>query len=227
MEKIKLLLVEDDAPFAFILKGSLELTGLYDICIAEDAIQGLTSYLTFHPDVIVADIQMPGVSGLEMVKKIRQTDKRIPILFATGLTSPQDLLQGFEVEADSYIRKPFLPEELNAHIQAVLKRLVPSAAEKEYCLIGNYSFYVREQCLYWNDQKFALTDREAQILQKLYEARGELVERDAILKDLWGVSDFYTSRSLDVFVHQLRGYLRNDEGVNIQTVRGKGFRLLC
>lgn len=229
MNKIQLLLVEDDASFAFIVKGSLELTGLYDVCVAANGKEGLAAYTTFQPNVIIADIEMPIMSGLEMVRQIRQNDRHTPILLATAKTSPQDLIEGYRVGVDNYIRKPFLPEELNAHIQAVLRRyescIVEEKKAKDLYRLGAYLFNVKYHYLEWKEVRYELTERESGILQILYFQKGQLVRREDLLMRLWGQNDFYTSRSLDVFISKLRKYLSKDSSVVIQTIRGEGLRL--
>ncbi|MDR1056250.1 MAG: response regulator transcription factor [Prevotellaceae bacterium] len=229
MNVIKLLLVEDDEAYSFILKGSLELTGFYEVYTASNGEEGLEAYYKFMPEVIVSDIEMPLMNGMDMVKKIRQTDDKILILFTTARTSPKDLIDGLNLGVDTYIRKPFLPEELNAHIQALLKRssqkFQDNKSKKEIYPLGNYLFNFNSRHLYWKGEQINLTEREAKILLKLYQNKGEIVKRQDILIEFWGINDFYTSRSLDVFIRNLRRYIANDDSVEIQTIRNEGLRL--
>lgn len=220
--------MEDDPSFAFILKGSLELTRIYDVCTASDGKLGLEAYETFKPDIIVADIEMPVMTGLEMVKKIRLKDEKIPVLLATARTSPQDLIEGYHLGIDNYIRKPFLPEELNVHMQAILKRVksstLPIEDLKETYLLGSYLFNKKYHSLEKDGEQNQLTERESQILWMLYCSKGELVRRDDILHAFWNEANFYTSRSLDVFIRKLRRYLEKDSSLQIETIRGEGYR---
>jgi DNA-binding response OmpR family regulator len=228
MTKIKLLFVEDDTSFAFVIKGSLELSGNYEVETASNGKEGLDLFDTFNPDVIVADIEMPILNGIEMVKKIRQKNEFIPILLATGHTTAQDVLDGYDLNVDNFIKKPYLPEELNAHIRAILKRVQTTLIIQDNKVIVSlceYVFNVDDQALQWKTETFRLTGRETKVLWKLYEQREKLVTRESILKELWGNSDFFTSRSLDVFINTLRKYLSNDPKIRIETIRGKGFRL--
>lgn len=228
MNKIKLLLIEDDFSFSFIVKGSLELTGGYDVYVAATGEEGLKAYECFIPDIIVSDIEMPGMSGLQLVKHIRMDNISIPILFATARISPKDLIDGYNHGADNYIRKPFLPEELDAHIRALLKRTLstPNNLLNTGYQLGEYLFDPIYRTLQWRTKHFNLTEREMQILEMLYDRKGELLLREEILIKFWGNSDFYTSRSLDVFISSLRKYLENDASIQIQTVRGKGLKLI-
>jgi DNA-binding response OmpR family regulator len=229
MEKIKLLFVEDDVSFAFVIKGSLELSGVYAVQTASNGKEGLEVFETFKPDVIVSDIEMPVLDGMEMIKQIRQKNEFIPILFATGRTNAQDVLDGYKLNVDNFIKKPFLPEELNAHIQAIFKRtriISLSGNSKNIVSVGQYIFNIDRQLLQWQYETYKLTSREAEILSRLYEQKGDLVKRDCLLEELWGINDFFTSRSLDVFIAALRKYLSHDPNILIETIRGKGLRLL-
>ncbi len=232
MNKIKLLLVEDDESLAFIVKGSLELTGGYEVFVASDGRKGLEAYISFSPDVIVSDIEMPEMSGEEFVSQIRQKDKKIPVLFATAKTSPQDLIRGYQFEIDNYIRKPYLCEELDAHIRGVLKRVGESspiekavAVNQDTYPLGLYLFHVKYRYLQLGDKHIKLSVREVEILWMLYEEKGKLVRRTDILDKFWGKADFYTSRSLDVFIRNLRTYLKEDSSIEIITERGEGLIL--
>lgn len=232
MNKIKLLLVEDDDSLAFIVKGSLELTGSYDVFVASNGREGLDAYRSFNPDVIVSDIEMPEMSGEEFVAQIRQFDKMIPFLFATAKISPQDLIRGYQFGIDNYIRKPYLSEELDAHIRGILKRLGDKVIEAEpvnpdIYPLGQYLFHVKHNYLQLGDEHIKLSGRETEILWMMYEKKSELVKRADILNKYWGKTDYYSSRSLDVFMRNIRRYLERDPSVEIITQRGEGFILRC
>ncbi|MDR1402109.1 MAG: response regulator transcription factor, partial [Tannerellaceae bacterium] len=129
-----------------------------------------------------------------------------------------------------YIKKPYSPAELNLHIKALLRRTgIQKKPSPDNALhaIGAYLFNPNTHILKWKDEEFELTARESQILYKLYEQKGEVVKREDILHYFWGVNNFYASRSLDVFISKLRKYLDKDTSIQIQTLRGEGFRLMC
>jgi DNA-binding response OmpR family regulator len=229
MKKIKLLFVEDDPSFSYIIKGSLELTGMYEVCLAPDGKQGLDAYHSFAPDVIASDIEMPVMDGLQMVRLIRQKDGNIPIVFTTGRTSAQDVIAGYRLNVDNFIKKPFIPEELDVHIQAILKRITERTViinNSKDVFLGEYMFNIATRMLQLNDEKQKLTPREADILWLLYENKGELVKRIDLLEKLWGVSDFFSSRSLDVFVNTLRKRFSQAPNIRIETVHGEGLKLI-
>ncbi|MDR2620977.1 MAG: response regulator transcription factor [Dysgonamonadaceae bacterium] len=228
MAKTRLLFVEDDATFSYVIKNSLELSGKYEVQTALDGKEGLEMYHSFNPDVIVADIEMPVLDGMEMVKKIRNTDESIPILLASGQTHVQNVLKGYRLNADNFIKKPYIPEELDAHIQAILRRIKNSIINyegKNIILIGEYIFNKGMETLQYKDIIYKLTARESQVLEKLYEQKGELITRKYLLEELWGVADFFSSRSLAVFINTLRKRFSCDPNIKIKTVRGKGLIL--
>ena len=228
MEKVKLLFVEDDASFAFVVKGSLELMGTFQVQTASNGKEGLEAYSSYKPDVIVADIDMPVMNGMEMIAQIRKNDVEIPVLFATGYTNAQHVLDGYELNVDNFIKKPFLPEELGAHVQAVLKRSKKSLINNtidENIYMGDYVFNTDKQFLQYKNEKKRLSIRETKIMYKLYENKGNVVLRSEILDELWGMNDFFTSRSLDLYINTLRKHLSLDPKINIETIRGKGLVL--
>ena len=227
---IKLLFVEDDAQLLYMVRSGLEdLIGSYEILTAVNGKEGLQQWKEQMPDMIISDIEMPVMNDFDMVSKIRQTDGRTPIIFATGLLSPKDLMHGYQVGANNYIKKPYTPEELDAHIRAMLRTRNSERAQDTTLqfTLGSFRFDASKSELHdKNGKTISLTPRETQILQLLCEHRNEIVRREAILERFWPEADYFTSRSLDVFVTQLRNYLAGDEHVSIVTVRGVGLKLM-
>ena len=237
---IRLLLVEDDANLRYIIQGGLEdMIGGYEIKDAANGVEGLKIWQEWKPDVIVSDIEMPVMDGYEMVKRIRETDIDTPILFSSGRVSPKDVVKGYELGVNNYLKKPFLPEELNAHVQALMK-MSQKAPEKPvaptntttvdeaiYRIGKNYTLDAEHATLkYASGSSRTLTVREAALLQMLCEKKGEVVKRETILEKLWGTEDdYFATRSLDVFVTKLRKLFAEDETVNIKTVKGVGLTL--
>lgn len=227
---IKLLLVEDDANLSYIIQGGLEdMIGDYEVCIAHNGEEGLEAYRKEKPDIIVADIEMPVMDGYEMVQRIRKTDKDIPILFSSARVSPKDVVKGYELGVDNYVKKPFLPEELDAHIRALLRRKPRTEEEKtETYQAGNYTLDITHATLaHASGSSQLLTPREVGILGMLFRKPGEVVRREVILDKFWNTEDdYFASRSLDVFVTKLRKLLSIDEQVKIKTVKGIGLMLV-
>ena len=227
---IRVLLVEDDKNLCFILKSSLEqMIGGYEVTAALNGKEGLELLEQRPFDVIVSDVEMPVMDGMTMVQHIRRRYPRLAVIFITGLTTARDVINGYQSGADFYIKKPFLPEELNAHIQAVLKikqsapapQTVDVHAEEGYA-IGSYRFLPLQHLLCHGTEHQALTPKEAKILEMLCRRKGQVVQRDDILTAVWETADFYSSRSLDVFITKLRKYLSQDSTVTLKSLKGVG-----
>lgn len=177
---------------------------------------------------------MPVMDGITMVQQIRQQSSAVAIIFVTGRTQAKDVIQGYHSGADLYLKKPFLPEELDAHIQALIKlkqasaSARPAAKETEEAVytIGCYRFYPEQNRLCHADEQQSLTHKEAQILEILCREKGRVVSRDEILSSVWGTADFYSSRSLDVFLTKLRKYLSQDTRIQIKVLKGVGVCLV-
>lgn len=228
---IRLLLVEDDANLCYIVQAGLqEIIGGYEVIVAQNGKEGLEAWKTHKPDIIISDIDMPVMDGFEMVKRIREIDGDTPILFASALSSPKDVRKGYDIGVNNYVKKPFVPDELDAHLHAILKmkKGQKSRNESDLCIFGDYTLHTKNATLmnHETDKQFVLTVREAQILQVLAENRGEVVRRDAILSRFWDTEDdYFASRSLDVFINKLRKLFAADDSIEIITKRGVGFIL--
>lgn len=229
---IKLLLVEDDANLRYIVQSGLqELIGGYEVIVAANGAEGLDAWKEHQPDIIVSDVDMPVMNGLEMVERIRETDGDTPILFTSALTSPKDVKVGYKIGVNNYIKKPFVPDELDAHIHALLqlKEGAKTRTETDHYKLGCFTLDAKHANLR-NDETGkiqVLTVREAGILQLLVENKNETVKRSAILSRFWGTEDdYFASRSMDVFMNKLRKLLSEDTSIEIKTIRGVGVILL-
>lgn len=229
---VKLLLVEDDASLAYIEKTGLEdIIGGYDVTTAANGKEGLQAWQQIHPDVIISDIDMPVMNGFEMVERIRETDGDVIIIFPSALTSPNDVKAGYRLGINNYVKKPFVPEELDAHIQALMKMRGGAKTQKEtnHYKLGKYTLDADHATLRDDETDISqtITQREAQILQLLAENQNHVVRREAILSRFWNTEDdYFASRSLDVFVNKLRKLLSDEPRVQLKTVRGIGLQLL-
>lgn len=227
---IKLLLVEDDINLSYMIRSSLEdMIGGYDVITAHNGLDGIALWKKHKPDVIIADIEMPDMDGFEMVEKIRATDGETLILFASGRISSKDVTAGYKLGANNYIKKPFIPEELDAHIkgQIKLKHQLRSKNESQIQKIGVYSFDTINGMLKDAEgERVPLSLTEAKILGLLVMNRGEIIRREDILEQFWDGEgkDYFASRRLDVFIAILRKKL-NDPSVKIETIRGIGLLL--
>ena len=229
MEKIKLLFVEDENDFRSIIKDCLEMTGEYRVTEAKNGFEGYEAFKSSDFDIIVTDVDMPKITGLELVDLIRK-DSNVPILVASGLTNPERVNEGFKHDIDSYIKKPYTFEEIDGVIKALFKRLKNKnhiiTEENKLLQFGSFTFDSGNRCLKHNDMTISLSKREAQILYLLLNNKGKLVKRSVILRQFWGSDDDpYHTRSLDVFITKLRNYLKDDKSVKIYTLRSEGFKL--
>lgn len=225
MEKIHVLLVEDEKTLSMIIKDTLEEQGFL-ISIAFNGEEGLRTFHTQKPDVVVADVMMPRMDGFEMVRRIRQTDRTTPVLFLTARSGINDVVEGFELGANDYLKKPFSMQELIIRIKALLHKAFVDKEQTNLFEIGNYLFNAVSQQLSYAGTSQELSHRESEILRRLCERRNEVVNTQSILLELWGDDSFFNSRSLHVFITKLRHKLSKDERIRIVNVRGIGYKLI-
>ncbi|MCO6479285.1 MAG: response regulator transcription factor [Phaeodactylibacter sp.] len=225
MGKVKILLVEDNQSLGYMMKEYLELKG-FDITLAADGEKGLEAFRKHSFALCILDIMMPGMDGYRLAEKIKAADPNLPLIFLTARSLKVDVLKAFNLGADDYIKKPVDEEELVARIRAVLKRAdTRPTTLPPYITLGKYRFNHKNQELIFGDEITLLTPREAELLHFLCQHINELAHREKILKALWGKSDFFTRKSMDVFISKLRKYLSKDEDIHIQNVHGSGFIL--
>lgn len=229
MEKIKVLLVEDEQTLAMIIKDTLEGQGFL-IHTAADGEEGLRLFFDLRPDVLVADVMMPRMDGFEMVRRIRQTNRHTPVLFLTARSAVNDVVEGFELGANDYLKKPFGMQELIVRIKALMGRACtytpPAESEQILYEIGRYQLDTRRQLLLHEGTEQELSHREAGILRLLCQNRNCVVNMRDILLDLWGDDSFFNQRSLHVFITKLRHKLAKDDHIRIINVRGVGYKLI-
>ena len=226
MSKIRVLLAEDELALGSIVKESLESRG-FEVILCGDGQAAWESYLQHKPDVLVLDVMMPKKDGFTLTAEIRKTDNLTPILFLTSKGQAEDVVKGFSMGATDYIRKPFSMEELIVRINAHLDRQGGQAQPSDWLPLGTYSFHPKRQLLKFGVQEVKLTSRESLLLELLLSRKNEIAERSLILNQIWGTDDFFTARSMDVFITKLRKKLHEDPAVQILNVRGYGFKLVC
>lgn len=232
-QKIKVLLVEDEASLAMIMKDTMEPEGMR-VTLAADGEEGLRAFFADKPDVLIADVMMPRMDGFEMVRRIREHDKLTPVLFLTARSSVNDVVNGFKMGGDDYLKKPFSLQELLARVSRLAERQQlyrqSSSSESEdgdrWMEIGTYRFNPVTQQLVWQCHVEELSHREAELLRMLAEHVNEVVESRAILLALWGDDTLFNGRSLQVFITKLRHRLERDPQLRIVNVRGIGYKLI-
>lgn len=226
-KKISILLAEDEIALGQIIKESLETRDFH----VTHCLNGEDAYHEFQkntPDILVLDVMMPKKDGFTLAKEIRQENNSIPIIFLTAKSQTQDVVEGFSIGGNDYLKKPFSMEELIVRIKSLLNR---NMLQKNTGLlsIGKYKFNFPQQKLSFENEEVTtlLTHREAHLLFHLYQRKNEVLDRTFILNKLWNNDDFFSARSMDVFITKLRKKLSNDNNVQIVNVRGFGYKLIC
>lgn len=224
----KILLVEDEPMLAKIVVDSLEMRG-FEMFHAVNGVEGLLQFQKYRPDAVVVDIMMPQMDGFALVSEIRKHDAQIPLIFLTAKSQTADVVKGFELGGNDYLKKPFSMDELIVRIKALLNRQPVGSNEipaEETYQISQYLFDYDKQFLSFNGMVHFLSHREAEILRHLCRRRNQVLERKALLLELWGDDNFFNARSMDVFITKLRRYLKEDPRVQIINIRGVGYKLI-
>jgi len=227
-EKTKVLLAEDDRNLGNILKSYLEAKGyIVQLCInGQDA---MDHYNREKFDFCIVDVMMPVKDGFTLAREIRETDKRIPILFLTAKSLEEDKLKGFQVGGDDYLTKPFSMEELLVRMEAILRRTSAKSGEDVSagnCQIGRYHFDYNRQTLSAEGFEQKLTSKESELLKLLSEHINQVVDRSYALNKIWQNDSYFNARSMDVYIAKLRKYLKDDTSVELINVHGVGFKLV-
>ena len=229
----RILLVEDDQNFGDVLRSYLEMHE-YEVELAQDGDEGLMKYNKGNFDLCILDVMMPKKDGFTVAKEIREKDKEIPLIFLTAKSLKEDVLEGFKIGADDYITKPFNSEELLLRVQAILRRsgVKPDPEEdtKEFEL-GSFHFNYPLRILTYtaadnSTSKDNLSPKEAHLLRLFCIHKNDVLPRSVALTKIWGEDNYFTARSMDVFVTKLRKYLSKDEKLEIVNIHGNGFRLI-
>lgn len=223
----KVLYVEDELFLGKIVRESLLGRG-FDVQMESDGAKVINAYQRFQPDVCVLDIMLPNKDGFVIAEEIRRLNAEVPILFLTAKTQTADVVKGFTLGGDDYIRKPFSMEELIIRIENVLRKKIAKspATQQDVFTIGKYQFYTNRQTLVKGKEEKKLSYRESELLKLLYENRDGIIDRKDILTLLWGNDSFFNSRNLDVYITKLRGYLKEDQALQIITIKGIGYRFV-
>ncbi|PQB05052.1 response regulator transcription factor [Aureitalea marina] len=223
---IHILLAEDEPALGQIVKESLE-TRDFRVTLCPDGALAKDAYEQELPDILVLDVMMPKKDGFTLAREIRQQDRDTPILFLTAKSQTADVVEGFTLGGNDYLKKPFSMEELIVRVENLLDRK-KSDAKLEQIQIGGFRFDLKKQLLqYQEEEAVSLTHREAHLLFHLQNNRNQVLDRSMILKKLWNDDDFFSARSMDVFITKLRKKLKKDPDLQIVNVRGYGYKLIC
>ena len=220
-----ILLAEDEPALGMIIKESLE-TRNFKVLLCENGEKAFEVYKIQQPELLVLDVMMPKKDGFTLAKDIRAIDDTVPIIFLTAKSQTQDVVEGFTIGGNDYLKKPFSMEELIVRINNLLNR-TQLQKTSEILKLGDYTFDFPKQTLQFKDHaSIQLTHREAHLLFHLIKNKNQVLDRSLILNKLWGTDDFFNARSMDVFITKLRKKLAEDESIQILNVRGFGYKLI-
>lgn len=225
----QILLVEDDVNFGTILRDYLQMNG-YKVVLARNGLEGFEKFKMNEFDVCILDVMMPYKDGFTLAKEIRSKDKSIPVVFLTAKSMKDDVLKGYKIGADDYLTKPFDADILLKKLEVLIQRTqksVQKSKPKSRIVIGDFFFNPRLRTLtYKKNTPTNLSPKENQLLLMLVETQNDLLSRNKALNEIWNDDNYFTSRSMDVYIAKLRKYLRDDASVEIANIHGEGFRLI-
>ncbi|WP_394747871.1 response regulator transcription factor [Spongiimicrobium salis] len=218
----RVLLAEDDFDFGSILKQYLEIHQ-FEVFWAKDGEEALSFFKKEHFDICVFDVMMPKMDGFSLAEKVIEHEPEVPFVFLTAKKMKEDRIIGLKLGADDYIVKPFEADILVLRLNNILKRTKRQQPQKEVIQqIGAYRFDAVQQLLLLKDRKQRLTEKETALIHYLFTHKNTMIKRDDLLKDVWGNDDFFSGRSMDVFISRLRKYFKEDPNIAIESVRGLG-----
>jgi len=221
----RIFLVEDDLSFGSVLKSYLEIND-YHVDLVDDGKVAVDTFRRGVYDLCILDVMLPHVDGFTIASEIRSMNPVIPIVFLTAKKLKEDLLRGYGVGADDYITKPFDTEILLLKIRAIISRRDIQDGSRDIFEIGKYIYNARLRTLSIAGHERQLSPKEGQLLEMLALAPNALLSREAALKKIWGTDDYFTARSMDVYVTKLRKYLSDDPQIVLKNIHGSGFQLV-
>jgi DNA-binding response OmpR family regulator len=224
-KSMKIFLVEDDLSFGSVLKSYLEIND-FIVDLVDDGKYAVEQFRKGAFDLCILDVMLPHVDGFTIATEIRSMNSTIPMIFLTARKLKEDLLKGYGVGADDYITKPFDTDILLCKIKAIISRRDMHDGTRDIYEIGRYIFNSKLRTLTVGNDEKKLSPKEGQLLEMLAMAPNSLVTREAALKKIWGTDDYFTARSMDVYVTKLRKYLGDDPGITLKNIHGAGFQLV-
>jgi DNA-binding response OmpR family regulator len=224
-KSMKIFLVEDDLSFGSVLKSYLEIND-FVVDLVDDGKYAVEQFRKGVFDLCILDVMLPHVDGFTIASEIRSMNSTIPMIFLTARKLKEDLLKGYGVGADDYITKPFDTDILLCKIKAIISRRDMQDGTRDIYEIGKYLFNSKLRTLTVGNDEKKLSPKEGQLLEMLAMAPNSLVTREAALKKIWGTDDYFTARSMDVYVTKLRKYLGDDPSITLKNIHGAGFQLV-
>lgn len=224
MAQKHILLAEDDVDFGSILKQYLEISG-FSVEWAKDGAEAFETFQKNDFNICVLDVMMPKLDGFSLAEKIIEINPEVPFIFLTARKMKEDKLKGLKLGADDYIVKPFEADELILRLQNIIKRsqkTIKNIDKDQVLAIGKYQFNTKRLVLEIENNLQQLTEKEGELIQFLFQHKNQLLKRDEILKAVWHNDDFFSGRSMDVFISRLRKYFKEDTSISIESIRGIG-----
>lgn len=224
---IKVLYVEDELFLGKIVKETLETRG-FEVIMESDGAGVVRTFEDEQPDICILDVMLPNRSGFELAEDIRKLNDDVPVIFLTAKTQTDDVVHGFKIGGNDYIRKPFSMEELIVRIENALrvKKETPLPMFGDSITLGKYRFHLNKQVLGNGKEERRLSYRESELIKYLYQNRDKVIDRRELLNHIWGNDSFFNSRNLDVYITKIRSYLKEDSSLEIITIKGVGYRFI-
>ena len=227
--KKKVLYIEDEPYLARIVKDTLELRG-YEVMHKKEGSKIMELVTSFSPDICLLDVMLPNIDGFELANHIRNINPNLPVIFLTAKTQTDDLVKGFSSGGTDYLRKPFSMEELIVRMENQLKIMSRDTSTlqslPEEVTLKQFKFFPGRFELHTHTEVVKLSHRESQILGVLCANMNSAIDRRELLQIVWGDDSFFNSRNLDVYIRKLRGYFSGADGIEIVTLKGKGYHFV-
>jgi DNA-binding response OmpR family regulator len=225
-KKMRVILSEDDENLGSLLREYLIAKG-YDTDLYPDGEAAFKGFQKNQYDLCIFDVMMPKKDGFALAKDVRMINSEIPIIFLTAKNMKEDVIEGFRIGADDYMTKPFSMEELIFRIEAILRRTLGEADNTQVVFkLGRFTFDARKQILSDANDSTKLTTKESELLRLLCVHANKVLERNYALKTIWVDDNYFNARSMDVYITKLRKHLKEEEGIEIINIHGKGYKLI-
>ena len=223
---MNIFLVEDDENFGTVLKSYLEVNGFTVVWISDGSL-AISRFKKDFFDICILDVMLPNVDGFTIAKEIRILNSKIPFIFLTAKSLKEDIHKGFKLGADDYITKPFDSEVLLYKLNAILNRNKSSKVieDQSFFIIGKYRFDYKMRTIILGKDQHKLSPKEAELLKMLCLQVNNILPRELALKTIWGDDNYFTTRSMDVYLTKLRKFLKEDTSVEIINIHGNGYML--
>tara|TARA_B100001057_G_C22839105_1_gene946383 strand:- start:996 stop:1691 length:696 start_codon:yes stop_codon:yes gene_type:complete len=226
--KKNILIVEDDHNFGSILNDYLKLHS-YKTTLARNGVEGLEKFKKQTYDMCILDVMMPFKDGFTLAEEIRVIDEQVPLIFLTAKSLKDDMIRGFKIGADDYLVKPFDSEVLLLKIKSIFRRKFIENSKKESKIeytFSDFTFNSKLRTLQFREEdEITLSPKESKLLNLLLENLNDLTSREEALVKIWNDDNYFTSRSMDVYVTKIRKYLKSDPNISIENIHGKGFKM--